>query len=31
LADEGQISIDVVERAITSLGIDPAKPDPLVS
>ena len=31
LADEGQISIDVVERAIVTLGIDPAKPDPLVS
>jgi pyruvate dehydrogenase E1 component len=31
LADEGQISIGVVEQAIQSLGIDPAKSDPLVS
>jgi len=31
LADEGQIGIDVVQRAISTLGIDAAKPNPLVS
>ncbi len=31
LADDGRISIEVAERAIETLGIDPAKPDPLVS
>lgn len=31
LADEGRLSIEVVEQAIKALGIDPSKPDPLVS
>ncbi|MBM4214419.1 MAG: pyruvate dehydrogenase (acetyl-transferring), homodimeric type, partial [Gammaproteobacteria bacterium] len=31
LADEGQIGIDVVQRALSTLGIDAAKPNPLVS
>jgi pyruvate dehydrogenase E1 component len=31
LADEGQIAISVVEKAVQALGIDPAKSDPLVS
>jgi pyruvate dehydrogenase E1 component len=31
LADEGQIGIEVVQRAISTLGIDAAKPNPLVS
>jgi pyruvate dehydrogenase E1 component len=31
LADEGQIAISVVEQAVQTLGIDPAKSDPLVS
>jgi len=31
LADEGQIAMEVVERTIVTLGINPEKPDPLVS
>ncbi|MBM4232884.1 MAG: pyruvate dehydrogenase (acetyl-transferring), homodimeric type [Gammaproteobacteria bacterium] len=31
LADEGQIGIDVVQRALSTLGIDAAKSNPLVS
>ena len=31
LADEGRIGVEIVQHAIASLGIDPAKPNPLIS
>ena len=31
LADEGQIGLEIVQGALASLGIDPAKPNPLIS